>query len=79
MRRTSVDTGTSASPVDVDLICKRRTCLGLLEANEALQEALAMARLSGQFVVKIYDTFLSKDESLPNEGVYFLHLVMEYW
>lgn len=33
--------------------CPRSTCMGIFEANEALQEALAMARLSGTYVVKI--------------------------
>jgi hypothetical protein len=39
---------------------KTRSCFGLSAANEAIQEALALARVTGPYNVAIHDVILSK-------------------
>jgi serine/threonine protein kinase len=53
---------------------KTRQCHGLEAANEAIQEALALARVTGPQNVAIHDVILAKG----CDNLFLVHLVMDY-
>jgi len=59
-----------------EYVLKIRTCLGIEEANNAIQEVLAMGRVAGPYNVAIRDAFLSQVEGSQDE--FYIMLVMEY-
>ncbi len=54
---------------------KTRRCFGLEAANEAIQEGLALARVTGPSNVAIHDVILSKAE----DDLYLVHIVMDFF
>ena len=70
------ESSSKAEQENLEVVCKRRTCCGIGEANEAIQECLAMTRVSGRHNVAILDAFLSREET--DSDLFYCNIIMEY-
>jgi hypothetical protein len=61
-----------------ELVCKRRACPSLAEANTGLQEAIVGARVSSHpCLVRVEATFLQRSDVAGRPDLFFLGIVMQ--